>query len=62
MLNANDFRKYRENLGYTNKTKFKNFLSAKDIVPNIDYQYIESLNNRLKEIFVAYKFKVLLSL
>lgn len=57
MLNANDFRKYRENLGYTNKTKFKNFLSAKDIVPDVDYEYIESLNNRLKEIFVTINLK-----
>lgn len=53
MLNANDFKEYRENLGYTNKTNFKNFLSAKDIVPCVDYKYIDSLNNRLKEIFVT---------
>ena len=51
MLTSNDFRNYRLKLGYGNKNTFKIFLAAKDIIPDIDYDYIDLLNDRLKEIF-----------
>ena len=51
MFTSSDFRNYRLKLGYGNKNTFKIFLAAKDIIPDIDYNYIDLLNNRLKEIF-----------
>lgn len=51
MFIHNDFKNYRLKLGYGNKNTFKNFLAAKDIIPDIDYDYIDLLNERLKEIF-----------
>ena len=41
------FKQYRQALGFANQDKTKIFLSAKDIRPSIDYQYIEALNARL---------------
>ncbi|HIS08659.1 MAG TPA: restriction endonuclease [Candidatus Scatomorpha intestinipullorum] len=51
MFNANDFKQYRYSLGFNSQQHFKEFLSAKDIKPCIDFTYIDSLNNRLCEIF-----------
>lgn len=51
MFTSSDFKNYRLKLGYGNKNTFKIFLAAKDIIPDIDYNYIDLLNNRLKEIF-----------
>lgn len=51
MFNTNDFTQYRRNLGFSSQQHFKEFLSAKDIKPCIDFAYIYSLNDRLCEIF-----------
>lgn len=41
------FREYRKLLGFSNQTNVRNFLGAKDIVPSVDLDYIDLLNNRL---------------
>lgn len=51
MFNSNDFRNYRNSLGFSSKTKFIKFLSAKDIIADIDFTYIDLLNDRLCNIF-----------
>lgn len=51
MFSVNDFRDYRNALGFGSQAKFREFLSAKDIVANIDFSYIDLLNSRLCEIF-----------
>lgn len=51
MFGVNDFRYYRNALGFSSQVRFKEFLSAKDIVANIDFNYIDLLNERLCEIF-----------
>ncbi|CAG9471174.1 restriction endonuclease [Campylobacter upsaliensis] len=51
MFNTNDFKQYRHSLGFSSQQHFKEFLSAKDIKPRIDFAYIDSLNSRLCEIF-----------
>lgn len=45
------FKQYRQKLGFNNKNAFSDFLSAKDIQADIDFNYIELLNNRIKDIF-----------
>jgi len=50
MIDTKYFKEYREQLGFTNQNKVKAFLGAKDIIPTIDYNYIELLNYRLLEI------------
>lgn len=52
MFNSVDFKEYRKILGFNNQALFKDFLSAKDIKPKIDFGYIELLNHRLCEIFI----------
>jgi hypothetical protein len=52
MITNEYFKEYRAILGFTNKDDCKKFLSAKDIKPNIDFNYIELLNIRLKEILL----------
>ena len=44
------FRHYRKLLGFTNQGDAKAYLGAKDISPTIDYDYIESLLERLADI------------
>lgn len=41
------FRQYRQKLGFSNQTDTKNFFGAKDIIPEVDLDYIELLNERL---------------
>lgn len=53
MFNSSDFRDYRSAFGFNSQAKFKEFLSAKDINPNIDFAYIDLLNERLCSIFRA---------
>lgn|GEM_PF-215197 len=50
MITSEYFREYRNKLGFSNQAKTKSFFSARDIVPTIDYNYIDSLNARLTEI------------
>lgn len=51
MFDYQNFKQYRQKLGFQNQKQFKDFLSAKDIQPDIDFAYIELLNGRIKEIF-----------
>jgi len=41
------FRKYRQQIGLDSQQKAKEFLSAKDIRPSINYEYVEALNDRI---------------
>ncbi len=41
------FKRYRQLIGFTNQENTKKFLSGKDIAPEIDFKYIDNLNNRL---------------
>lgn len=51
MFDSKNFKAYRQKLGFSNKTAFSEFLSAKDIQADIDFNYIELLNTRIKDIF-----------
>ena len=44
------FRQYRQKLGFYNQIDAKNFFGAKDITPNVDFEYIKILNKRLCDI------------
>lgn len=44
------FRAYRHALGFSNQQNAKEFLGAKDVRPDIDYEYINALNQRLVDI------------
>ena len=50
MIDVKYFREYRELLGFTSQSGIKDFFAAKDITPEVDYIYIELLNERLIEI------------
>ena len=52
------FRQYRKNLGFTNQADVRNFFGAKDIVPNVDLEYIKLLNKRLFDIVQKINFTV----
>ena len=53
--NMFDVREYRKNLGYTNQTSLKKFFDSKDIIRDIDFDYICKLNERLIEIMQLLK-------
>ena len=44
------FKEYRKELGFTNQENVKKFFAGKDIIPTVDYNYIELLNTRLIQI------------
>ena len=44
---ATYFKKYRESIGFSNQENAKDFLSGKDVTPRLDFNYINSLNQRL---------------
>ena len=44
------FKQYRSELGFTTQAGAKEFLGAKDITPDVDLNYVGSLNGRLSEI------------
>ena len=48
--NMFDVKKYRKDLGYTNQTNLKAFFDSKDIIRDVDFDYICKLNKRLIEI------------
>lgn len=50
MIPARYFKSYREKLGFPSQGAAKDFLSAKDIRPGIDFVYIEQLNARIGDI------------
>lgn len=43
-------KEYRAKLGFTNQIIVKDFFSARDIIPAVDFNYINLLNTRLCEI------------
>ena len=45
-----DVREYRKDLGYTNQASLKKFFDSKDIIREVDFDYICKLNKRLIEI------------
>ena len=47
---AKYFKRYRETIGFTNQNIAKKFLAGKDVIPGVDFKYIDSLNKRLIEI------------
>ncbi|MEZ5435159.1 MAG: hypothetical protein R3E67_00560 [Pseudomonadales bacterium] len=47
---ASYFKEYRQVLGFSNQSEAKEFLSGKDVKPNIDYKYIDALNSRVEDI------------
>ncbi|MDX8412689.1 MAG: hypothetical protein R8J85_01245 [Mariprofundales bacterium] len=49
---AHYFKTFREKIGFSNQGNAKKFLGAKDISPNIDLTYIQSLNLRIKQIII----------
>ena len=51
--NMFDVKKYRKDLGYTNQTNLKAFFDSKDIIRDVDFDYICKLNKRLIEIIHA---------
>jgi len=44
------FKEYRDKLGFTNQAGVKTFFAGKDIIPAVDYNYINLYNNRLFDI------------
>jgi len=50
IIDTKYFKEYREKLGFTNQNGVKAFFAAKDIIPSVDYGYIDLLNTRLLEI------------
>lgn len=37
------FKAYRKSIGFTNQADAKAYLGAKDLIANIDYEYIDNL-------------------
>lgn len=50
MIDIKYSKDYRNRLGFSNQGGVKSFFAAKDIIPTVDFGYIELLNNRLFEI------------
>ena len=50
MIKKEDFKNYRQQLGFTNQQTAKKFFAGKDIVPTVDFNYINLFNTRLAEI------------
>jgi len=50
MIDVAYFKEYREKLGFSSQDKAKIFFGAKDVIPTVDYNYINLLNTRLCEI------------
>lgn len=49
-ITAEYFKQYRQKLGFSNQSDVKNFFGAKDIIPAVDLNYINLLNERLYEV------------
>ncbi|GAA8333217.1 hypothetical protein HpHA55_29030 [Helicobacter pylori] len=50
MFDNNDFKGYRNLLGFNSQNAFKDFLGAKDIQPCVDFNDLNALKQRLIEI------------
>lgn len=48
-----DIKEYRKELGFTSQSNLKSFFDSKDIIREIDFDYICKLNKRLIEIIKA---------
>ena len=46
-ISSEYFREYRQRLGFSNQTNVKVFFGAKDIIPSVNFDYLEVLNERL---------------
>ncbi len=53
MFDNNDFKGYRNLLGFNSQNAFKEFLGTKDIQPCVDFNDLNALKQRLIEIFSA---------
>jgi len=47
---ATYYKEYRNRLGFSTQNAAKEFLAAKDVEPQIDFQYIEALNIRIADV------------
>ncbi|GAA7785987.1 hypothetical protein HpMS113_14840 [Helicobacter pylori] len=47
MFGNNDFKGYRNLLGFNSQNAFKEFLGAKDIQPCVDFNYLNALKKGL---------------
>ena len=52
MFDKNDFKAYRTAFGFSNQADMKRFLAGKDILPSVNYDYVQDLNNRLSEMLI----------
>ena len=52
-MEESNSKKYQKALGFSNKSKLKVFFDSKDIIRNIDYEYLNLLNKRLEKIMYA---------
>ncbi|MCW8894551.1 MAG: restriction endonuclease [Sulfurimonas sp.] len=50
LITTQYFKEYRKELGFTNQGDVKSFFAGKDIIPTVNYDYINLLNTRLVEI------------
>jgi hypothetical protein len=50
-VDAQYSREYRRCMGFTNQQTTKDYLSAKDIIADIDYNYVDKLIVRLRDIY-----------
>lgn len=50
-LDSEYFKEYRRRIGFTNQQTTRSYLSAKDIVADVDFQYVEKLIARLRDIY-----------
>ncbi|GHP92529.1 hypothetical protein VN0264_15020 [Helicobacter pylori] len=46
MFDNNDFKGYRNLLGFNSQNAFKEFLGAKDIQPCVDFKYLNALKKK----------------
>lgn len=50
-FDAKDFREYRRCIGFASQQTTKDYLSARDIIADVDFRYVDKLLARLREIF-----------
>ncbi len=46
MFDNNDFKGYRNLLGFNSQNAFKEFLGTKDIQPCVDFNYLNALKKK----------------
>ncbi|UXM84572.1 hypothetical protein [Methanococcus aeolicus] len=50
LIDTKYFKEYRQKLGFTNQNNTKKFFAGKDVIPTVDFNYIDLLNDRLVQI------------